>query len=291
MSTLKVWNGTAFVTGSPRVWNGTAFVLPKAMHVWDGTKFVQVWSSFAPFTEVYTSGQLAAVANKAFSSDWVAAGTGLYVKGIGAGGRGNPGQSSVNTAAHPGGAGGAGFDEVFILKATLLAAGSAFNAKYGVGGNDGAAASNTEFSVGTLLLRAGGANFTTAGVCTVVGVTGVTQHNGAAAGANSTGFYGAGGGQSNGAGGFSAANGNPGGNSPTVAGGASNGGTPPSASVLEAGAGGGGGFTNNAGGSSVGGNGGTGGKFGSGGGGAGNGWAAPGGAGNGGDGGLQLRWV
>lgn len=250
-----------------------------------------IWTSFTPFTEVYTSGQLAAITNKPFDSGWVAGGTGVYVKGIGAGGRGNAGQSSVNTAAHPGGAGGAGFDEVFIPKAAVTAAGSAYNAKYGIGGNDGVAAADTEFSVGALILRAGGANYTNVGKCTVTGITGVTQNNGAAPGANSTGFYGAGGGQSNGAGGFATANGLPGGNSTTVTGGVGNGGTPLAAAVLEAGAGGGGGLTNNSGGSAVGGNGGTGGKFGGGGGAAGNGWAAPGTAGLGGDGGLRLRWV
>jgi hypothetical protein len=37
---LKVWNGTAFVSGTVRVWNGTAFVDALAVKTWNGTAFV-----------------------------------------------------------------------------------------------------------------------------------------------------------------------------------------------------------------------------------------------------------
>lgn len=283
----------SFTGGQPVVTNTQNKVLtpgPAAVSVAGGRPVVTV--AFGEVDQVYTSGQLAAVTAAAFPAGWTTYGTGVYVKGIGAGGKGVTGQAGVNSTNYSGGAGGAGFDEVFIPIATILAAGSSFNARYGVKNSDGNATNRSSiFSVGALSLTAGGANTTTPGTCTIAGVTGVTTHNGLGPGLNSAVFAGAGGGQSNGIGGFATAAGSPGGNSPTKTGGASNAGVPTDAAILEAGAGGGGGLTDNSGASSVGQVGAHGGKFGGGGGAGGSGWAAGAAGGVGGDGGLRLRWV
>lgn len=47
MPGLKTWNGSAFVDYQPRIWNGSAFVAPSACWIWDGTKYVKVWPTFA----------------------------------------------------------------------------------------------------------------------------------------------------------------------------------------------------------------------------------------------------
>ncbi len=259
-------------------------------------------AAFPEVVQVYTSGGLAAVAGQAFPTGWQVAGTGVWVKGIGAGGRGNAG-GPINSGYSLGGAGGAGFDEVFISKAAILAAGSTFSAKYGIGGNDTTDARHTEFAVGSaILLRAGGANGTAVGTCTVTGVAGVSTYNGMAPvagnnpGTNSTGPAGASGGNGGSAPGGSQNAGTKGGDSATRTGGAGgtaagNGATPPDAAVLDGGAGGGGGSGNAITYPVKGGNGAKGGKFGGGGGGAGSGWDTPGTRGDGGDGGLRLRWV
>lgn len=275
-------NGSEIFTGA------AATALPKLSTAAVGSVLV-----FTEVVQVYAPGQLAAVTAAAFPTNWAAAGTGVWVKEIGAGGKGLP-NAGGNSGNVNGGAGGAGIDEVFIPKATILAAGSAFNAKYGLGGNDGNTNRHSEFSVGaSLLLRAGGAVNDTPGTCTVTGVTISTAHDGAAPGVASTGFYGAGGGYGAGSGFFGGAQGGTGGNSPTRSG--TVGGAPPSsptaAALLEAGAGAGGGNALATDQANVGYPGAVGGFPGGGGGGGGSGWNSGSPGGNGGNGGLRLRWV
>lgn len=37
VNTMKVWNGSAWVTGTPKVWNGSAWVAVKEIYTWDGS--------------------------------------------------------------------------------------------------------------------------------------------------------------------------------------------------------------------------------------------------------------
>jgi hypothetical protein len=37
---VSVWNGTSWVTSTPRIWNGTSWVEPTVIRIWNGTSWV-----------------------------------------------------------------------------------------------------------------------------------------------------------------------------------------------------------------------------------------------------------
>lgn len=52
MTGLSVWNGSAFVDGTPKVWNGSAFVDPSSAWIWNGSSFVKIWPAAPPLITV-----------------------------------------------------------------------------------------------------------------------------------------------------------------------------------------------------------------------------------------------
>ncbi|QEA10790.1 minor tail protein [Mycobacterium phage Weirdo19] len=196
---------------------------------------------FQPLTELYTSGELDAVVDKPTP----VGATGVWVKGVGAGAGGRPG-GPLNSAGGTGGGGGGGFGEFYIPSSAL---GPTYSASYGLAGGPGLDGGDTVFASGAITMRAGGGRVAgTGGVCTMSGVVGVSTYTGGAAGADSSGVAGAGGGRGGSAPGFAVVAGTPGGASATRAGGeapqGAPGGSPVDAEPLNGGAGGAGGNGN-----------------------------------------------
>lgn len=132
-----------------------------------------IWSAFTPFTEE----------NVNRTNQPVPANTaGCWVEGTGGGAAGLRGVGSHTAVGRGGPGGGAKFDRYFIPRSKL---GSTYSVTRGLGGAAaGAAGGDTVFSSGSIsLLASGGAPGSgvaagAGGTCTVVGLNGVSTHEG-----------------------------------------------------------------------------------------------------------------